>query len=162
MKKECGSTVKSLVKGREYAQYMTAPVGLSTQEAKVRLEKSGSNVLDSHPRNSAWKLLIRQFESPIILILFVATVISMFLGEVTDVVVGDLVALRSGDLVPANLHVVQAIGLMVDESALTGEPFPRKKNVGEIDTTKPLFGILLLLIGAYAASDEIVKKYWMK
>jgi len=169
---------------------MSVPVGLSTTEAKTRLEKNGPNILDSHSRNSAWKLLVRQFESPIILILFAATIISMFLGEVTDgiiilaiiipsgllgfwqehrasetmqslmsqvqvhvevirdgqevaipiaeVVVGDLVVLRAGDLVPADLHVVQASGLMVDESALTGESFPREKNVGEIDTAKPL------------------------
>ena len=169
---------------------MAAPVGLSSQEAGARLEKNGPNVLDSHSRNSAWKLLLRQFESPIILILFAATTISMFLGEVTDgiiilgiiipsgllgfwqehrasktmetllsriqihvevirdgkevtipieeVVVDDLVALRAGDLVPADLHVVQASGLMVDESAMTGESFPREKNVGEIDATKTL------------------------
>lgn len=175
---------------REYAQYMTAPGGLSTQEARSRLEKNGPNVLDSHSRNSAWKLLLRQFESPIILILFAATIISMFLGEVTDgiiilsiiipsgllgfwqehrasktmetlmrqvqihvevvrdgkdvtipiaeVVVGDLVSLRAGDLVPADLHVSVASGLMVDESALTGESFPREKDIGEIDTSKAL------------------------
>lgn len=169
---------------------MTVPVGLSTQEARFRLEKNGPNVLDSHSRNSAWKLLLRQFESPIILILFAATIISMFLGEVTDgiiilaiiipsgllgfwqehrasktmeslmnqvqihvevirdgkevtipiaeVVVGDLIALRAGDLVPADLLVVEASGLMVDESALTGESFPREKNIGLIDTTKPM------------------------
>ena len=169
---------------------MTVPVGLSTQEARSRLEKNGPNILDSHSRNSVWKLLLRQFESPIILILFAATIISMFLGEVTDgiiilaiiipsgllgfwqehrasktmeslmsqvqihvevirdrkemtvpiaeVVVGDLVALRAGDLVPADLHVVEASGLMVDESALTGESFPREKNIGEIDATKAL------------------------
>lgn len=172
----------------EYAQHMTASVGLSSQEAADRLEKNGPNALDSHSRNSAWKLLLRQFESPIILILFAATIISMFLGEVTDgiiilaiiipsgllgfwqehrasktmdsllnqiqihvevvrdgkevtipiegVVVGDVVVLRAGDLVPADLRVVQASGLMVDESAMTGESFPREKNVGEIDSTK--------------------------
>lgn len=169
---------------------MSAPDGLSTQEAQMRLEKYGPNILTSHTQNSAWKLLLRQFESPIILILFAATIISMFLGEVTDgiiilaiiipsgllgfwqehranktmqslmsqvqvhvevirdgkevsipiaeVVAGDLVALRAGDLVPADLHIVGAVGLMVDESALTGESFPREKGTGEIDVSKPL------------------------
>lgn len=55
-----------------------------------------------------------------------------------EVVVGDLVILRLGDVVPADLQIVEASGLMVDESALTGESFPREKNVGEIDTGKPL------------------------
>jgi Mg2+-importing ATPase len=169
---------------------MTVPEGLSTQEATSRLEKNGPNILETHSRNSAWKLLLRQFESPIILILFAATIISMFLGEVTDgiiilaiiipsgllgfwqehrasktmetlmsrvqihvevirdgkqvtipiaeLVVGDLVSLRAGDVVPADLHVVLGSGLMVDESALTGESFPREKNIGKIDATKTL------------------------
>jgi Mg2+-importing ATPase len=169
---------------------MSVPEGLSAKEARIRLDKYGPNVLDSHSRNSSWVLLIRQFTSPIILILFVATIISMFLGEVIDgfiilaiiipsgllgfwqehrasktmrtlmsqvtvhvevirdgqevaipiaeVVVGDLVALRAGDLIPADLRVVVATGLLVDESALTGESFPREKSVGAIDLTKPI------------------------
>jgi Mg2+-importing ATPase len=63
---------------------MSVPEGLSAKEARIRLDKYGPNVLDSHSRNSSWVLLIRQFTSPIILILFVATIISMFLGEVID------------------------------------------------------------------------------
>jgi Mg2+-importing ATPase len=57
---------------------------------------------------------------------------------IAEVVVGDLVALRAGDLIPADLRVVVATGLLVDESALTGESFPREKSVGAIDLTKPI------------------------
>ena len=75
---------------------MSVPVGLSTMEAKTRLEKNGPNILDSHSRNSAWKLLFRQFESPIILILFAATIISIFLGEVTDGIIILAIIIPSG------------------------------------------------------------------
>lgn len=169
---------------------MSELVGLTIDEAKVRLATNGPNTIDSHSKNSAVRLLVRQFENPIILILFVATIISMFVGEIVDgviilaiiipsgllgfwqehragktmqslmnrvqiqvevirggreitipiadVVVGDLVMLRIGDLVPADLRLVQTIGLMVDESALTGESFPREKSVGDVDVNRPL------------------------
>lgn len=57
---------------------------------------------------------------------------------IADVVVGDIVVLRIGDIVPADLQLVQSAELMVDESVLTGESFPREKSVGVIDTSKSL------------------------
>jgi len=44
--------------------------------------------------------------------------------EAADVVVGDLVVLSPGDRVPADLTLVAADGLSVDESTLTGESVP--------------------------------------
>jgi cation-transporting P-type ATPase I len=44
-----------------------------------------------------------------------------------ELVAGDVVELRSGDVVPADCRVLDATGLQVDESALTGEPFPVTK-----------------------------------
>jgi Ca2+-transporting ATPase len=44
-----------------------------------------------------------------------------------ELVPGDLVRLREGDRVPADARVVSAIGLEVDESALTGESVPVAK-----------------------------------
>jgi len=57
---------------------------------------------------------------------------------ITEIVVGDVVILRTGDLVPADMQVIKADSLMVDESVITGESFPREKTVGEIDNQKPL------------------------
>lgn len=44
-----------------------------------------------------------------------------------EVVVGDVVELELGDLVPGDGRLLTAVDLTVDESALTGEPFPRHK-----------------------------------
>ncbi|MGB8962917.1 MAG: hypothetical protein WCC38_13310, partial [Pseudonocardiaceae bacterium] len=38
-----------------------------------------------------------------------------------QLVIGDVIELGSGDVVPADCRVLQAVGLQVDESALTGE-----------------------------------------
>jgi cation-transporting ATPase I len=45
-----------------------------------------------------------------------------------ELVAGDVVELRSGDVVPADCRVLDAAALQVDESALTGEPFPVSKH----------------------------------
>ncbi len=47
---------------------------------------------------------------------------------VDDVVVDDVVVLRAGDVVPADATIIEAHDLLVDESMLTGEPFPVEKH----------------------------------
>ena len=50
-------------------------------------------------------------------------------GEISigDVVVGDLVQLASGDKVPADGVVIDSMGLLVDQSVMTGESVPIEK-----------------------------------
>jgi P-type Ca2+ transporter type 2C len=50
-----------------------------------------------------------------------------------DVVVGDLVILEMGDELPADGRVVRAIELSIDQSLLTGESEPVRKQVGPDD-----------------------------
>ncbi len=47
---------------------------------------------------------------------------------------GDLVLLQAGDKVPADMRLLHARGLQVDESALTGESVPVSKNPAQLDT----------------------------
>jgi len=47
---------------------------------------------------------------------------------VSALVPGDIVLLRTGDLVPADGVVLQSDNLQVEESILTGEPFPARKS----------------------------------
>lgn len=45
-----------------------------------------------------------------------------------ELVPGDIVQLKAGDRVPADLRIVEAVELKVEESALTGESVPVEKN----------------------------------
>jgi Ca2+-transporting ATPase len=65
----------------------TSPKGLSQEEAKRRLDKFGPNELKKEKGKSPLKLLIEQFTSILIIILLIATVLSMVVGEIWDAIV---------------------------------------------------------------------------
>ncbi|GIG39558.1 cation-translocating P-type ATPase [Cellulomonas phragmiteti] len=80
-------------------------------------------------------------------------------GQWTDVdsqtlVPGDVVRVRSGDKVPADVRLVEATNLQVDESALTGESVPAVKDVAPVgadagvgDRTSMLFSGTIVAAG---------------
>ncbi|MBI4448014.1 HAD-IC family P-type ATPase [Candidatus Woesearchaeota archaeon] len=58
--------------------------GLSSEEAKGRLTKYGFNELRGEKRVSPLKIFLSQFKDPLIVILFVATLVSVYINEVAD------------------------------------------------------------------------------
>ena len=58
--------------------------GLSAAEAEKRLRREGLNTLKSHANTRRLFIFLRQFKSPITLILIAAALLSFFLGERTD------------------------------------------------------------------------------
>lgn len=56
--------------------------------------------------------------------------------ELTDVVPGDLVELTAGVIIPADLRVIEARDLFVNEAALSGESLPSEKTPNAIDGHK--------------------------
>src|ERR1035437_10761832 len=66
------------------AQIDTTPKGLQSAEAARRLLHYGPNTLRARKRTDTFTLLLRQFKSPIILILIVAAVLSLVLKDRVD------------------------------------------------------------------------------
>jgi Mg2+-importing ATPase len=60
------------------------PGGLSSGEAAAKLRQTGPNNVEDASRMSALRLLLRQFESPLVLILIFAAVISLALQQWVD------------------------------------------------------------------------------
>ncbi|MDR3666468.1 MAG: magnesium-translocating P-type ATPase [Ignavibacteriaceae bacterium] len=70
--------------------------GLTSVEAKKRLELYGANLLKPPKRTDVLTLLISQFKSPIILILFFATGLSFFLHDSIDAIIILSIVIVSG------------------------------------------------------------------
>ncbi len=58
--------------------------GLSSEEARARLQRFGPNELQERPRPGFLKLLLDQFNNFLVIILIVAAVVSLLLGEMVD------------------------------------------------------------------------------
>lgn len=154
--------------------------GLSTEEARTRLETAGPNELPEPPRKPAWLRFLKHFDDTLIYILLGAAAVKAVMGDwldfwviiavaiinaligyvqegraekalagirgmlsaeaavrrdgtwttipSADLVPGDVVRLMPGDKVPADVRLIQAFQLRIDEAALTGESVPSSKH----------------------------------
>jgi len=160
--------------------WSTSERGLSEVEVARRQDEYGPNVLPEKGPTPVWRIVLRQFVSPLIYILVAAAVVSALIGDIKDaafiaavlvlnaiigayqewqaeqsshalkkllrmhaqverdgevrevkaeeIVPGDVLWLESGNRVPADLRLLSAQGLEVDESLLTGESLAVRKN----------------------------------
>lgn len=167
-----------------YDKLKTNESGLSKEEAQKRLEQYGENVLTEKKKTSISKMIIEQLTDKMIIILFIASILSFILGELAEgvviliiivintaisiiqekkaadavealrnmnapsatviregktqtilskeVVLGDIVYLEAGRIVPADVRLISDNGLMIDESALTGESVAVSKDASVI------------------------------
>ena len=77
-------------------QLQTTKEGLSGDEARQRLARYGSNLLKPARRSDALTLLLAQFKSPIIVILFFATGLSFVLHDPVDALIILIIVFASG------------------------------------------------------------------
>lgn len=74
----------------------TSEKGLADEESKNRLEKYGTNEIKKTKGISLLKIFIRQFTSFITIILLVAIVISLLMGEKLDAIVISIIVILNG------------------------------------------------------------------
>ena len=158
--------------------------GLTSGEAKRRLEHYGPNQLTEAPRPTFLQMLWEQLNNFVVILLIVASVISALLGDYVEaaaimaivvlnavlgivqerraeealaalkklaapdaqvlrdgrrqsipayeLVPGDIVFLESGNFIPADVRLLEAVNLRVEEASLTGESLPVQKNAATV------------------------------
>ncbi len=74
----------------------STPVGLSGEQVQQNLRIYGTNSLKKNHTSNPWMLLLNQFKSPIILILILAAVLSIFLKDAADAIIILIIVLVSG------------------------------------------------------------------
>ncbi len=77
----------SLDAGSAVSLISSSEAGLSSAEANFRLRKYGQNSLKQQSRNTSVSLFLRQFKSPITILLIAAALLSMALGEFPDAII---------------------------------------------------------------------------
>lgn len=177
----------------EVLEKLQAPpsTGLSSANAKRRMEKYGMNELEEREGTPFWKMVLQQLNNFVVILLLVASVISAILGEqveaiaivtivllntilgvvqesraeqalaalkkmaapeaqvlrdghrisvpARELVPGDIVFLETGNFVPADMRLLEAVNLKIEEAALTGESVPVEKNATKtLDTDATL------------------------
>ena len=75
------------------AQIGSTPGGLTSAEAAQRLAQYGPNELQAAHRVSPWAILLEQFKNVLVIILLIATVLSLFLGHGIESIVIAIIVL---------------------------------------------------------------------
>ena len=128
--------------------------GLSTLEAKKRLEEHGENKLNSQKKKSIWQLFLSQINDVMIYILLGAAVISAFMEEYSDAVIILIVI-----LINALIGVVQESKAEKSLEALKKLSTPKaivKRDgiIKEIPSEEVVVGdIIILDAGRYLPAD---------
>lgn len=164
-------------------QLETSKEGLSSAAVQKNLSIYGLNEIQEKKHN-LFALFLTQFTNPLVYVLLLAAVLSLFLGKIhegllilliilinsfigfwqevkalasikalkkltqsktqvrrenqtfaissAELVPGDVIILSEGDIVPADIRLFDTVGVVIDESILTGESVPVQKDANLI------------------------------
>src|SRR6266511_3725761 len=127
----------------------SAAQGLRQAQAARRLERVGPNSVEEGHRESLPDAL-RSLTAPRARALRDGQLLEI---PARELVPGDVVALEAGDVVPADCRIIDASGLGVDESALTGEPQAAPKGAGPVASDAPLAARSSMVFSGTAVVD---------
>ncbi|MBN9129854.1 MAG: magnesium-translocating P-type ATPase [Paenarthrobacter ureafaciens] len=127
--------------------------GLSAREATLRLAECGPNAIRTH-RANAWLVLGRQFASPILVLLIITAVLSVFLGDPTNSVVIGAILLVSVGLGFANEFRAERASEALHSRVTHRTVVLRDGSMTDVDITALVPGdVVHLTLGAVIPAD---------
>lgn len=132
------------------SDYNVSDKGLTSNEAKERLERFGNNELKSTKNKSAFTIFIDQFRSSMVLILFIAAIVSGVVGIRHGEGLLDTYIILAILIVNAIIGMVQEMKAQSSLDALNRMSAPRSKvlrdgDVEEISSTNVVPGDIVIL-----------------
>lgn len=128
--------------------------GLSDQEVQIRQEEYGPNALEEGKRTSVIAVFFAQFKDLLVIILMIAAIISLLLGEVESTIVIMIVVILNAVL--GTVQHLKAEQSLDNLKALTSPvaKVMRNNKIMEIPSEEIVVGDLLLLeAGDYVSAD---------
>ncbi len=119
--------------------------GLSATEANRRLEEYGPNELVERGLKSPWRILLDQFKDLMVIILIIAAVISLFLGEYLEVVVIITIVVLNAILGFTQEYRAEQAMAALKKMAVPSVRVRRDGRVQEISSTDLVPGDVILL-----------------
>ena len=132
----------------------TAASGLSSAEAEKRLETDGKNRLTKGNGDSALRVFLRQFESPVTLLLLFATAISFLMQDTTDALIIFAIVLFSAVLsffqeYRAGVAVEELLKVVGDKVTVCRDG--REQEISAEDLVRG--GVIVLRVGDLVPAD---------
>jgi Ca2+-transporting ATPase len=131
--------------------------GLTETEAVQRLEQYGTNELVERGKKNPWRILLDQFKEIMVIILIVAAIVSLLLGEYLDVIVIMAIVILNALLGYTQEHRAEQAMAALKKMAVPTVRVRRQGKVKEISSTALVPGdILLLEAGNLVPADSRV------
>lgn len=129
---------------------VSAERGLSDAEAKMRLETYGPNRLETTKQRSTWQIFVDQFKGSMVMILFIAAIISGIIGVQSGEGLLDTVVILAILVVNAIIGTVEEKKAQSSLEALKKMSAPRSKvlrdgEITEISSTEIVPGDIVVL-----------------
>jgi len=151
----------------------TRHTGLTSAEARERLDRHGRNVLPSEPRPGVLEIALRQLRSPLVYVLLAAAVAAFALGDYTDAGFIGVVLLLNSSIggwqewrAEQQSHALQRLlriratvlrdGRAVEIDA-EGEIGPLTKFLHQLNTSKQLLRVEKLRFGSNKKGEKTLK-----
>lgn len=121
-----------------------AETGLTSTEAKERLDRYGPNELVERGKKSAWWILLEQFKEVMVIVLIIAAIVSALLGEYTEVVVILAIVVLNAILGFSQEYRAEQAMAALKKMAVPSVRVRRDGRVQEISSTELVPGDIIL------------------